>query len=81
MKFWEQNEYPQLAANEYFCLKVAKQSGLDVPTCRLAEDGLALVVDRLIYVQTGRMGASKTSVCSTLAALMKSIVAAMKPLS
>jgi serine/threonine-protein kinase HipA len=46
VKFWEQNEYPQLAANEYFCLKVANQCGLDVPTCRLAEDGLALVVDR-----------------------------------
>jgi serine/threonine-protein kinase HipA len=46
VKFWEQNQYPQLAANEYFCLKVAEQCGLDVPTCRLAEDGLALVVDR-----------------------------------
>ena len=46
VKFWEQNEYPQLAANEYFCLKVAEQCGLEVPTYRLAEDGLALVVDR-----------------------------------
>ena len=46
VKFWEQNEYPQLAANEHFCLKVAEQCGLDVPTYRLAEDGLALVVDR-----------------------------------
>jgi serine/threonine-protein kinase HipA len=46
VKFWEQNDYPQLAANEYFCLKVANQCGLEVPTCRLAEDGLALVVDR-----------------------------------
>jgi serine/threonine-protein kinase HipA len=46
VKFWEQNEYPQLAANEYFCLKIAEQCGLDVPTYRLAEDGLALVVDR-----------------------------------
>jgi serine/threonine-protein kinase HipA len=46
VKFWEQNEYPQLAANEYFCLKVAERCGLDVPTVRLAEDALALVVDR-----------------------------------
>jgi serine/threonine-protein kinase HipA len=46
VKFWEQNEYPHLAANEYFCLKVAEQCGLDVPTYRLAEDGLALVIDR-----------------------------------
>ena len=46
VKFWEQNEYPQLAANEYFCLKVAEKSGLEVPRCRLAEDALALVIDR-----------------------------------
>ena len=46
VKFWEQNEYPQLAANEFFCLKVAEKSGLDVPPNRLAEDALALVIDR-----------------------------------
>ena len=46
VKFWEQNEYPQLAANEYFCLKVAEKCGLEVPSSRLAEDALALVIDR-----------------------------------
>lgn len=46
VKFWDQNEYPQLAANEYFCLKAAERCGLDVPHYRLAEDGSALVVDR-----------------------------------
>jgi serine/threonine-protein kinase HipA len=46
VKFWEQNEYPQLAANEYFCLRVAQKCGLEVPTFRLAEDALALVIDR-----------------------------------
>jgi serine/threonine-protein kinase HipA len=46
VKFWESNEYPQLAANEYFCLKVAERCELEVPKCRLAEDGMALVVDR-----------------------------------
>jgi serine/threonine-protein kinase HipA len=46
VKFWEQNEYPQLAANEFFCLKVAQKCGLDVPAYRLAEDALALVIDR-----------------------------------
>ena len=46
VKFWEPNEYPQLAANEYFCLRVAEQCGLDVPRYRLAEDGGALVIDR-----------------------------------
>ena len=40
VKFWEPNEYPQLAANEYFCLKVAEKCGLDVPRFRLAEDAV-----------------------------------------
>jgi serine/threonine-protein kinase HipA len=46
VKFWEANQYPQLAANEYFCLKVAEVCGLEVPRYRLSEGGLALVVDR-----------------------------------
>ena len=46
VKFWEPNEYPQLAANEYFCLTAAQKCGLDVPPYRLAEDGMALVIDR-----------------------------------
>ena len=46
VKLWEPNEYPQLAANEYFCLKAAKRCGLEVPSYRLAEDGMALVIDR-----------------------------------
>ena len=46
VKFWESDEFPQLAANEHFCLRVAERCGLDVPRHRLAEDGTALVVDR-----------------------------------
>jgi len=46
VKFWEANEYPQLAANESFCLRVAQRCGLDVPPYRLSEDATALVVDR-----------------------------------
>ena len=46
MKFWEPNEFPQLAANEYFCLSVAKRCGLDIPPFKLSADGTALVVDR-----------------------------------
>src|SRR5208282_886841 len=44
VKFWEANEYPQLAANEYFCLTVAQKCGLEVPCYRLAEDGMVLVI-------------------------------------
>jgi serine/threonine-protein kinase HipA len=46
VKLWEPNEYPQLAANEHFCLTVASRCGLEVPPYRLAEDGTALVIDR-----------------------------------
>jgi serine/threonine-protein kinase HipA len=46
VKFWDQNEYPQLAANEYFCLQAAERCGLAVPRHRLAEDASALVIDR-----------------------------------
>ena len=46
VKFWEPNEYPELAANEYFCLRVAERCGLDVPRFQLAQDGAALVIDR-----------------------------------
>ena len=46
IKLWEPNEYPQLAANEYFWLTAARKCGLDVPSLRLAEDGMALVLDR-----------------------------------
>jgi len=46
LKLWEPNEYPQLAANEYFCLTAARACGLEVPPFRLAEDGAALVIDR-----------------------------------
>lgn len=46
VKLWEPNEFPELAANEYFCLTVARKCGLDVPPFRLSEDGMALVLDR-----------------------------------
>lgn len=46
VKLWEPNEYPQLAANEYFCLTAARRCGLDAPPFRLSTDGMALVLDR-----------------------------------
>ena len=53
VKFWDANEFPQLAANEYFCLRAAERCGLDVPAHRLAEDGGALVVDRFDLREDG----------------------------
>lgn len=46
VKFWEPNEYPELAANEFFCLTVARTLGLRVPAFHLSDDGGALVVER-----------------------------------
>ena len=46
VKFWDPAEYPQLAANEFFCLMAAQKAGLDVPRNRLSEDAAALVIDR-----------------------------------
>lgn len=46
VKFWDPTEFPQLAANEFFCLKAAERCGLTVPPHRLAEDGSALVMER-----------------------------------
>lgn len=46
VKFWDPKEYPQLAANEFFCLKAAERAGLEVPRHQLAQDAAALVIDR-----------------------------------
>jgi serine/threonine-protein kinase HipA len=46
VKLWEAAEYPELAANEFFCLTAARRAGLDVPEFQLSEDGAALVLDR-----------------------------------
>lgn len=46
VKFWDPAEFPQLAANEFFCLKAAERCGLSMPPHRLAEDGSALVMER-----------------------------------
>lgn len=46
VKFWDQSEFPQLAANEFFCLLAAEKAGLPVPRRRLSDDGSALVIDR-----------------------------------
>jgi serine/threonine-protein kinase HipA len=45
VKFWS-SEYPELAANEHFCLVAARRAGLAVVKNELSEDGGALVVER-----------------------------------
>jgi serine/threonine-protein kinase HipA len=46
VKFWEPTKFPELAANEYFCLSAAKVLGLTVPEFELSDSGNALVVKR-----------------------------------
>jgi serine/threonine-protein kinase HipA len=46
VKLWEPGEYPELAANEYFCLRAAERAGLDVPIFDLSESGEALIIER-----------------------------------
>lgn len=45
VKSWGE-EYPQLAANEFFCMSAAKQAGLPVPEFHLANNGGLFVMKR-----------------------------------
>jgi len=42
----EGENYPGLARNEFFCMSVAKETGLDVPQFWLSDDGLLFVMSR-----------------------------------
>ncbi|MGZ5852139.1 MAG: type II toxin-antitoxin system HipA family toxin, partial [Hyphomicrobium sp.] len=56
VKLWDEAEFPELAANEYFCLQVAKRLGLNVPSFMLSDDGGALIVERFDRVGDGYIG-------------------------
>lgn len=56
VKLWEEDEFPELAANEFFCLQVAKRLGMDVPNFVLSDDGGALVIDRFDLVDDRYLG-------------------------
>ncbi len=46
VKGWDANEFPHLAANEFFCMHVARRAGLEVPALSLSENNRFLVVER-----------------------------------
>ncbi|MEN3367414.1 MAG: serine/threonine-protein kinase HipA [Burkholderiales bacterium] len=46
VKTFNPEDFPELAANEYFCMQVAKRAGLDIPHLRLSDTGNFLVIDR-----------------------------------
>jgi serine/threonine protein kinase HipA of HipAB toxin-antitoxin module len=46
IKSFDPQEYPELAANEYFCLRAAHHAGLPTPMVGLSDDRRILVVER-----------------------------------
>ena len=56
VKFWNEEEFPELAANEFFCLRAAAQAGLQVPKFQLSEDGGVLIVERFDFVDDEYIG-------------------------
>jgi serine/threonine-protein kinase HipA len=56
VKFWDEEEFPELAANEYFCLQAAVRAGLSVPKFQLSDDGGALIVERFDLLDDQHLG-------------------------
>lgn len=56
VKSFRAEEYPELAANEYFCMRAALHSGLEVPKLELSERGKFLVVERFDLNDKGYLG-------------------------
>jgi serine/threonine-protein kinase HipA len=54
VKGWNSNEYPHLAANEFFCMNAARRSGLEVPEFTLSENNQFLVVKRFDLTENGQ---------------------------
>ncbi|RLA08700.1 MAG: type II toxin-antitoxin system HipA family toxin [Gammaproteobacteria bacterium] len=48
VKTWG-DEYPQLALNEYFCLKAVQESGVTIPHIHLSNNNKFLLVERFNY--------------------------------
>ncbi len=56
VKLWDKTEYPELAANEFFCLTAARKAGLEVPPFLLSDAGDALVIERFDLTPSGYLG-------------------------
>ena len=54
VKFWDPAEHPELAANEFFCLEIAKRLKFSVPEFNLSEAGHALVIKRFDLAADGK---------------------------
>ncbi|MEG5266870.1 type II toxin-antitoxin system HipA family toxin [Pseudomonas sp. JDS28PS106] len=56
IKSWREEDYPELAANEFFCMRAAKHAGLTVPNISLSANGKLLVVERFDVTSSGCLG-------------------------
>ncbi|MFU2326707.1 type II toxin-antitoxin system HipA family toxin [Pseudomonas sp. NFX98] len=56
VKTFHPEQYPELAANEYFCMRAALHSGLEVPKFELSEHGKFLIVERFDLNDKGYLG-------------------------
>ncbi|MEZ5476405.1 MAG: type II toxin-antitoxin system HipA family toxin [Thiolinea sp.] len=68
VKAWNPERFPQLAANEYFCMLAAERAGLEVPEVELAAQGRLLIVKRFdLDEQGGYLGFEDFCVLNGLA--------------
>ena len=84
VKTWD-NRYPELARNEYFCLRAAQLSGMQVPPFAVSDNGRFLIVERFDMTEQGYLGMedfcvlqglpSKKKYSGTLEKLLKGIKA------
>lgn len=55
VKAWTE-KYPELAANEFYCLRVAQEAGLETAEVQLSDSGKLLVVRRFDLTDKGYLG-------------------------
>ncbi len=53
IKAFRADEFPELAANEFFCMRAARHAGLEVPEFELSERGKFLIIKRFDMADTG----------------------------
>jgi serine/threonine-protein kinase HipA len=54
VKTWGE-EYPNLAENEYFCLKAVEKAGVPIPKVQLSQNKKFLVVEKFTYKEYGEL--------------------------
>ena len=70
VKTWDAR-YPELARNEYCCLRAAELSGMQVPPFRISDNGRFLVIERFDMGEHGYLGMEDFCVLQGLASKQK----------